>query len=149
MDNVLLEAFSPEDTIKQLHTIIDENILSYRSLITPYIHDEHSVVIPALCKGSKIVVEGSQSFYLDIDQGDYPYVTSSSPSTSGTSQQLASVPFTLITYWALRKPIVHVLEKGLLIPKSLVLLPELFVNSVMSIVHTERLGDVAGLIWFA
>ena len=84
LDNVLLEAFSPEDAIKQLHTIIDENILSYRSLITPYIHDEHSVVIPALCKGSKIVVEGSQSFYLDIDQGDYPYVTSSSPSTSGT-----------------------------------------------------------------
>ena len=114
LDNVLLEAFSPEDTIKRLHTIIDENILSYRSLITPYIHDEHSVVIPALCKGSKIVVEGSQSFYLDIDQGDYPYVTSSSPSTSGTlAKQLASVPFTLITYWALQKPIVHVLEKGL------------------------------------
>ena len=32
----------------------------------------------------KIVIEGAQSLYLDIDQGDYPFVTSSNPSASGT-----------------------------------------------------------------
>ena len=84
IDNVVLNAFSPENVITQIHTLIDEGILNYRSLIVPYIRDERPILTPALFNDDKIVVEGSQSFYLDIDQGDYPYVTSSSPTTSGT-----------------------------------------------------------------
>lgn len=84
IDNVVLNAFSPENAITKLHSLIDEGILNYRSLIIPYIHDERPLLTSTLVDDEKIVVEGSQSFYLDIDQGDYPYVTSSSPSTSGT-----------------------------------------------------------------
>lgn len=84
IDNVILNAFSPENTITKIHALIDDSILSYRSLIVPYIRDERPILNSALCNDDKIVVEGSQSFYLDVDQGDYPYVTSSSPSTSGT-----------------------------------------------------------------
>jgi adenylosuccinate synthase len=32
----------------------------------------------------KIVIEGAQSIWLDMDLGDYPFVTSSNPNTSGT-----------------------------------------------------------------
>lgn len=84
IDNVILNAFSPENTITKIHALIDDSILSYRSLIVPYIRDERPILNSALFNDDKIVVEGSQSFYLDVDQGDYPYVTSSSPSTSGT-----------------------------------------------------------------
>lgn len=84
IDNVVLNAFSPESAITNLHSLIDEGILNYRSLIIPYIRDERPLLTSTLVNDEKIVVEGSQSFYLDIDQGDYPYVTSSSPSTSGT-----------------------------------------------------------------
>ena len=84
IDNVVLNAFSPESAITNLHSLIDEGILNYRSLIIPYIRDERPLLTSTLVDDEKIVVEGSQSFYLDIDQGDYPYVTSSSPSTSGT-----------------------------------------------------------------
>lgn len=84
IDNVVLNAFSPESEITNLHSLIDEGILNYRSLIIPYIRDERPLLTSTLVNDEKIVVEGSQSFYLDIDQGDYPYVTSSSPSTSGT-----------------------------------------------------------------
>lgn len=84
MDNVVLQAFCPECVITKIHTLIDKEFLSYRSLIIPYIRDERPILTSALYNDDKIVVEGSQSFYLDIDQGDYPYVTSSSPSTAGT-----------------------------------------------------------------
>lgn len=84
IDNVVLNAFSPKSAITNLHSLIDEGILNYRSLIIPYIRDERPLLTSTLVDDEKIVVEGSQSFYLDIDQGDYPYVTSSSPSTSGT-----------------------------------------------------------------
>lgn len=84
IDNVVLNAFSPGSAITNLHSLIDEGILNYRSLIIPYIRDERPLLTSTLVDDEKIVVEGSQSFYLDIDQGDYPYVTSSSPSTSGT-----------------------------------------------------------------
>ena len=84
IDNVVLQAFCPECVITKIHTLIDKEFLSYRSLIIPYIRDERPILTSALYNDDKIVVEGSQSFYLDIDQGDYPYVTSSSPSTAGT-----------------------------------------------------------------
>lgn len=84
IDNVVLRAFCPECVITKVHTLIDEEFLNYRSLIVPFIRDERPMLTSALYNDDKIVVEGSQSFYLDIDQGDYPYVTSSSPSTAGT-----------------------------------------------------------------
>ena len=59
IDNVILNAFSPENTITKIHTLIDDSILSYRSLIVPYIRDERPILNSALCNDDKIVVEGS------------------------------------------------------------------------------------------
>lgn len=57
----------------------------YRSTIIPYIMDEREIIFPALYNNQKIIIEGAQSLYLDLDAGDYPYVTSSNPSASGTA----------------------------------------------------------------
>lgn len=58
--------------------------LKYRRALKPYIRDEREILFPALREDKKINIEGAQSLYLDLDHGDYPYVTSSNPSTSGT-----------------------------------------------------------------
>ena len=57
----------------------------YRSFLSHFVADERKIILPALEKSEKIVIEGAQSLYLDLDAGDYPYVTSSNPSTSGTA----------------------------------------------------------------
>ena len=68
---------------KPFKSAIDYWILN-RPALLPYIRDEREVIFPALKEGKKINIEGAQSLYLDLDHGDYPYVTSSNPSTSGT-----------------------------------------------------------------
>lgn len=57
----------------------------YRHTLVPYITDEREIIFRALEVNQKIIIEGAQSLYLDLDAGDYPYVTSSNPSTSGTA----------------------------------------------------------------
>lgn len=70
--------FSPK------HVVLN-SLLKYRDELTPFVRDEREILIPALqSEDSNIVVEGAQSFYLDLDHGDYPYVTSSNPTASGT-----------------------------------------------------------------
>lgn len=56
----------------------------FREILAPYIKDWKSCINPALVDGKKIVIEGAQAYNLDIDHGDYPYVTSSNCNTSGT-----------------------------------------------------------------
>lgn len=53
----------------------------YGETFRDYITDTNHIINTT--KG-KIVCEGAQSFRLDIDHGDYPMVTSSSPNPSGT-----------------------------------------------------------------
>ena len=49
-----------------------------------FIGNTDSIIKSAIENDEKIVIEGAQAFRLDIDHGDYPMVTSSSPNTSGT-----------------------------------------------------------------
>lgn len=56
----------------------------YRRAFAPYIKDWQKCVNSALQSEKKIVIEGAQAYKLDIDHGDYPYVTSSNCNTSGT-----------------------------------------------------------------
>ena len=44
-----------------------------------------SILIQADEKKENIIVEGAQALYLDLDHGDYPYVTSSNCNASGTA----------------------------------------------------------------
>lgn len=77
---------SAESDLKnfQAKSILKDYLLKNKDFLKPFVSDEHSIIFQALKRNDKIVLEGAQSIFLDIDQGDYPFVTSSSPSASGT-----------------------------------------------------------------
>src|SRR5690606_36224575 len=52
---------------------------------TPYLHQR-------LRNGERILCEGAQGTMLDIDHGDYPFVTSSSPTSGGALTGLGFGP---------------------------------------------------------
>ena len=51
--------------------------------LTPYIADAVSLVHEGLDAGQHILFEGAQATFLDLDQGTYPFVTSSNPVAGG------------------------------------------------------------------
>lgn len=51
--------------------------------LQPYAADTAEIVNDALQKGKKVLAEGAQAFWLDINHGMYPYVTSSSTTVAG------------------------------------------------------------------
>ncbi len=82
------EKYLCEELKEPLGTIIKNSFTyceKYRKLLSQFIRDEREIIFPALEQNKKIVIEGAQSLYLDLDSGDYPYVTSSNPSTAGTA----------------------------------------------------------------
>jgi adenylosuccinate synthase len=50
---------------------------SYRKFLKKYVADTPAVIHESMKKKKKILFEGAQGTYLDIDHGTYPYVTSS------------------------------------------------------------------------
>ena len=62
-----------------------EKLKKARDILAPYQHPNTSLVIhQALQKGKRVLFEGAQGSLLDIFQGTYPYVTSSS-TTAGSA----------------------------------------------------------------
>ncbi|TJY41727.1 adenylosuccinate synthase [Cohnella pontilimi] len=57
--------------------------LSLAEKLRPYVTDTSVVLNDAIDEGKKVLFEGAQGVMLDIDQGTYPYVTSSNPSAGG------------------------------------------------------------------
>ena len=51
--------------------------------IAPMIGDTVTVVHDALAKGQRLLLEGAQATFLDLDHGTYPFVTSSNPVAGG------------------------------------------------------------------
>ena len=51
--------------------------------LAPYVDDTRALLRKAVDDGQHILLEGAQAALLDIDHGTYPYVTSSSTSSSG------------------------------------------------------------------
>ena len=62
--------------------VIDE-YLTYAERIRPMVCDVHAVMHEALEAGKKVLFEGAQATFLDIDFGTYPFVTSSNPIAGG------------------------------------------------------------------
>lgn len=60
-----------------------EQYLAYGRTLAPYVTDTSLLVHQALQRGARVLAEGAQGTLLDIDYGTYPYVTSSSPTSSG------------------------------------------------------------------
>lgn len=57
--------------------------LDYAEQIRPYVTDTSVVLNDAIDEDRKVLFEGAQGVMLDIDQGTYPFVTSSNPSAGG------------------------------------------------------------------
>jgi len=56
--------------------VIDE-YSSYADQFSKYVGDARSLILGALAQGKKVLAEGAQGTLLDIDEGSYPFVTSS------------------------------------------------------------------------
>ncbi|MFA9556265.1 adenylosuccinate synthase [Evansella sp. AB-rgal1] len=72
-----IEGFKKED-------ILDE-YYEYGQQIAKYVTDTSVVLNDALDEGKRVLFEGAQGVMLDIDQGTYPFVTSSNPIAGGVT----------------------------------------------------------------
>jgi adenylosuccinate synthase len=57
--------------------------LEFGTQLRPYIAPVESAIADGLAAGARVLLEGAQGTLLDLDQGVYPYVTSSSPTIGG------------------------------------------------------------------
>ncbi|MDR0267860.1 adenylosuccinate synthase [Paenibacillus sp.] len=69
------EPLDVEEVLKQY--------LEYAEVLRKYVKDTSVVLNDAIDADRKVLFEGAQGVMLDIDQGTYPYVTSSNPSAGG------------------------------------------------------------------
>jgi len=56
---------------------------AYADRIRPWVRDTDWLVQEAVASGTKVLFEGAQGTFLDLDHGTYPYVTSSHPISAG------------------------------------------------------------------
>lgn len=57
--------------------------LGFAEVLRPYVTDTSVVLNDAIDLNKKVLFEGAQGVMLDIDQGTYPFVTSSNPTAGG------------------------------------------------------------------
>ena len=81
--NRLLERFYETEGFK-LEDILEE-YYAYGQQIKQYVCDTSVVLNDALDEGRRVLFEGAQGVMLDIDQGTYPFVTSSNPVAGGVT----------------------------------------------------------------
>ncbi|MCM3087584.1 Adenylosuccinate synthetase [Bhargavaea ginsengi] len=81
--NRLLEKFYETEGFK-VEDILDE-YYEYGQKIAQYVTDTSKVLNDALDDGRRVLFEGAQGVMLDIDQGTYPFVTSSNPVAGGVT----------------------------------------------------------------
>ncbi len=81
--NRLFEKVYESDSI-QVEDILDE-YYEYGQQMAPYVVDTSVVLNDAIDEGKRVLFEGAQGVMLDIDQGTYPFVTSSNPIAGGVT----------------------------------------------------------------
>ncbi len=79
--NLLLKAIYNEQGY-DYKTLLEE-YLGYAEKLRKYVVDTGHFLYEASLRGNKIMYEGAQATFLDIDHGTYPYVTSSNPIAGG------------------------------------------------------------------
>ncbi len=62
-----------------------ENYLTCAERMTPYLTDASVFLNDAMDRGQRVLFEGAQGTMLDLDQGTYPFVTSSSAAAGGAA----------------------------------------------------------------
>jgi adenylosuccinate synthase len=55
----------------------------YAERLRPFVKDTDPIVQDAVYDGKRVLFEGAQGAFLDLDSGTYPYVTSSHPTSGG------------------------------------------------------------------
>ncbi|MFJ5771943.1 adenylosuccinate synthase [Psychrobacillus sp. NPDC093180] len=71
------EGFTVEEILEEFY--------GYGKEIEKYVTDTSKVLNDALDEGRRVLFEGAQGVMLDIDQGTYPFVTSSNPVAGGVT----------------------------------------------------------------
>ena len=79
--NRLLHRYYETDGF-DVDTLFDE-YMGYAERIRPYVTETSVVLDEAISRGEDVLFEGAQATMLDLDQGTYPYVTSSNPVAGG------------------------------------------------------------------
>ena len=79
--NFTIEKFFGKEALS-LNKLIDEN-LAYGEKVKPMLADVSMLIKKINTEKNSVLFEGAQGALLDIDQGTYPYVTSSNCSPSG------------------------------------------------------------------
>ncbi len=77
---ILVKAFGQEPF--DADAIVQE-YMAYSERLAPHIDDTSLLLERALEGGKKVLFEGAQGTFLDLDHGTYPFVTSSSPTIGG------------------------------------------------------------------
>lgn len=72
------------------HKTFNENDIfelcsKWKKELGKYICDTQFIIMETYKNKEDIIIEGAQALYLDLDHGDYPFVTSSNPNASGTA----------------------------------------------------------------
>ncbi|MCF7917846.1 adenylosuccinate synthase [Candidatus Gracilibacteria bacterium] len=67
-------------------------VMEHREKIKPLLSDTRKFLNDAIHAGKKLMFEGAQGFFLDIDHGTYPFVTSSSTGVGGICTGLGVPP---------------------------------------------------------
>ncbi len=80
--NRLLRGLSPEARTFDADAICND-YLQTAAVLKPHITDTTRLLLNAVRQGKRILFEAAQGSLLDVDHGSYPYVTSSSSSTTG------------------------------------------------------------------
>lgn len=81
--NLLLEKIYQAKSF-DYNTILAD-YLSYAQALAPYAADTSVLIYEAAKKNKRLLFEGAQGTLLDLDQGTYPYVTSSYPTAGGVA----------------------------------------------------------------
>lgn len=58
---------------------------AYAERLRPFVKDTDPIVQDAVYGGARVLFEGAQGTFLDLDSGTYPYVTSSHPTSGGAT----------------------------------------------------------------
>jgi adenylosuccinate synthase len=78
--NRLLQMFG--EAPLEFSALFDE-YSAYAERLRPFVCDTEGFVQDAVYKGQRVLFEGAQGAFLDLDSGTYPYVTSSHPTAGG------------------------------------------------------------------
>lgn len=82
--------------------LIDE-FAPYAERIRPYVCDVPHLLMNAVERGKRLLMEGAQGTLLDVDYGTYPYVTSSHPVAAGACLGTGIAPNRLSAIWGVAK----------------------------------------------